>query len=902
MTFVFPSKETGPTSQTINLHRYPFVPGSNDVDVFETAQIQSLKTHAFSYRATLLEAPPGYGKRFVLYAMYQHMREQGVDAVWLSVDDGNIDAEHFASLLMQACDIPFSAVDSLPEQLIGSLATHHDGRIRAVFIDNLEHCRDPLLTTLLDKMLMRWPQGHTLWMTTERHLSIDHIRYQTEGVLRHLGVSELRFSLEDTRRFLLAGGRRALTEETLDSIYTRTQGWPLSVSLLASIIDKSENDAEVIAQFSGRDIGITDFLRTQFLTRLDADLLDFINKIVLLPQIERVLCSYATRDDASGRFLERLLEENCYLHRLDRSNRRLSFHPLVREFLIETAEKNLAPSVRQEILQRAAQWFFRHKEWALAVECALATRSTDLITLMLHDIAAVWVGQNGCLLPYIDWVEQARMLGAELTLDADYWYLWALCYSRQHRAAARYLELLLQRFQKDSMKMSSENRLSFQRRLEELHILIAFFQEKNELAGQEALKWLDNTAAQDHISTATVACCVAINASINDDFTTARAAMLTAQSGIAHADSEYGAAWVAVLSAQIDFFEGGYLHALQALQLAREHAINTLGSKTIIVSTMQLLMANCWCKMGNYDDASKHLLPGLLQLPSHGISEIAYCGLETALDMWDGSPTGPLSPVSLGRLIKTYPAPMDSVFRCLLARRLLHLGKVDDALYQARRGGIDLENGNRLITMPSVFVEELMAMTRLEYLLHQGMNKHAQLLANESLEKAIHSKKRGRVVELEVLLAVLAFNTGDPHEALRHTFRAIRLAAKQRHLHPFLNRIEIIRLIIGHSGKNEGGFIDQDEIAMFRQLSPTPLSVVCGDDAEAETGRTAGALTTKELELMRLVDHGLSNLQIAERLNRSEITVKWHLSNIYAKLNVRNRTAALAFVRSLKLL
>ena len=51
-------------------------------------------------------------------------------------------------------------------------------------------------------------------------------------------------------------------------------------------------------------------------------------------------------------------------------------------------------------------------------------------------------------------------------------------------------------------------------------------------------------------------------------------------------------------------------------------------------------------------------------------------------------------------------------------------------------------------------------------------------------------------------------------------------------------------------------------------------------------------LTRRELEILRLTAEGLSNGQMAKSLWVTEQTVKFHLSNIYRKINVRNRTEA----------
>ena len=58
-----------------------------------------------------------------------------------------------------------------------------------------------------------------------------------------------------------------------------------------------------------------------------------------------------------------------------------------------------------------------------------------------------------------------------------------------------------------------------------------------------------------------------------------------------------------------------------------------------------------------------------------------------------------------------------------------------------------------------------------------------------------------------------------------------------------------------------------------------------------DDGGTIG-LTRRELEILRLAAEGHSNSQLARMLWVTEQTVKFHLSNIYRKLNVANRTEA----------
>jgi DNA-binding NarL/FixJ family response regulator len=92
----------------------------------------------------------------------------------------------------------------------------------------------------------------------------------------------------------------------------------------------------------------------------------------------------------------------------------------------------------------------------------------------------------------------------------------------------------------------------------------------------------------------------------------------------------------------------------------------------------------------------------------------------------------------------------------------------------------------------------------------------------------------------------------------------------------------------------EGDFASAIRQAFARSIyiaangrEPIPRSTTARPDSAA-----AQQLTRRELEILRLVAEGHSNSQLAHLLWVTEQTVKFHLSNIYRKLNVANRTEA----------
>jgi DNA-binding NarL/FixJ family response regulator len=54
-------------------------------------------------------------------------------------------------------------------------------------------------------------------------------------------------------------------------------------------------------------------------------------------------------------------------------------------------------------------------------------------------------------------------------------------------------------------------------------------------------------------------------------------------------------------------------------------------------------------------------------------------------------------------------------------------------------------------------------------------------------------------------------------------------------------------------------------------------------------------LTPREIEVLKLIGTGLSNAEIAERLTLSEGTIKTHIGHVFAKLQLRDRAAAVVF-------
>jgi DNA-binding CsgD family transcriptional regulator len=109
-----------------------------------------------------------------------------------------------------------------------------------------------------------------------------------------------------------------------------------------------------------------------------------------------------------------------------------------------------------------------------------------------------------------------------------------------------------------------------------------------------------------------------------------------------------------------------------------------------------------------------------------------------------------------------------------------------------------------------------------------------------------------------------------------------------------------VRLLVGLAcralGDEDGAALEFEAArAAFDSLGAAPeLARVDALSGRAEAAETHG-LSSRELEVLRLIASGRTNRDIAAELVVSEHTVARHVQNIFAKLGVSSRTAATAF-------
>ena len=166
--------------------------------------------------------------------------------------------------------------------------------------------------------------------------------------------------------------------------------------------------------------------------------------------------------------------------------------------------------------------------------------------------------------------------------------------------------------------------------------------------------------------------------------------------------------------------------------------------------------------------------------------------------------------------------------------------------------------------------------------------------------------RASRVAALSLAKATIALHRGNRRAATKELVHAISVGARGHDVRPFVDQVETVVELVNDTKISSWPFVLSEEREFFAHICRSlPISDRFLHELStfaASDQRAPAKPTRREVELLQLVNLGLSNDQIADRTEASVNTVKWHLNNLYRKLGVSNRSAALARARALSLL
>jgi DNA-binding CsgD family transcriptional regulator len=258
------------------------------------------------------------------------------------------------------------------------------------------------------------------------------------------------------------------------------------------------------------------------------------------------------------------------------------------------------------------------------------------------------------------------------------------------------------------------------------------------------------------------------------------------------------------------------------------------------------------------------------------------------------------------------------------ARFWMELGKTEKALLLIRDTGIlpysftpetlSLTSTSKDVSIPYRLAPAYMILARLS--LKIG-SPDAALAISECLMQEASAWGWGKLVTELFILKALAFQAKKDTAASLAAFgKAIASAWPEQSKRVFLDEgVAMGKLLYQAKAHGIGGEFVTDLLSIMDQQAQLTQPVTADlyvidpskkTSAQMESGQgqrlLVEPLSAREMEVLRCIAEGYSNQEIADRFVLSPLTVKRHISNIYAKLEAKNRTQAVALARTLKLI
>jgi LuxR family maltose regulon positive regulatory protein len=851
-------------------------------------------------------APPGYGKTLVLERLYRTLIERGVRCIWLTLDDRDTTVDAVLSLLATALQHGTEGRESVvgesnslpvdPRETADRILTVLGGSDSAtvLFIDNLHMCTDPQLSSVLERLVFGSGSALRLALSCTQELPLDMSRAKLELSTVELQARHLALDKESLRSLLLQAGLEDPKPELVTRMHELTEGWPAASRLLQVLMSQHESPEEVASRFSGSDHDMAAVLTRLVLSGFPTRQVEFLMEVALLREFCDELATDATGCAEAGAWLNDMMRRNVLIFPLDRDHRWLRMHTLLRQHLLAEGSRRLPRARRQSVLERAARWHADRGDEKAALEAALAAPAPTLAGQLLDRVARSVAGDQGQLGQFIKWTEQVLATGVTLSPEAHAWYVWALCFSLQYERAFSALQSLDHRLAE--VDPGAHRAVALRARLGLLRVVISIHLDMLDSASEDAQRWLVDAEERDPLGVATVATGAAIAELAKGHTGLARRHMQTADGAISRSNSAYGHGWVALINAAIHLTEGNPSKADRIISDARPLVVAQLGENAAVVSTMDFVHARALHDLGRIPEARSKAIHGLVHATTHGVNETAQHGLAACIALWDGSEEDKFSPSSLDRVVRCYAPRTQRQVAIQQLRRLLILGRIDDAKDFANRNMLMPETEEN---RDGSVGQELLLNLEWCWIIGQKSGLPERL---ERARKQAQAEQRWRELQqLHLLQVDMHLQTGEPRRAQRAFAQALFVGARFRLIQPLVDRLVQLRPMLAQVSNKELGLVQADEIELLTMLNEVGQVATRVETASTDAGLSE-PLTRREHELLELLDKGLSNQQIADRVNLSVPTVKWHFYNLFAKLEVKNRSAALAKARTLTLL
>jgi LuxR family transcriptional regulator, maltose regulon positive regulatory protein len=347
-------------------------------------------------RLTLVSAPPGFGKT-TLVAQWIAGLGEATRTAWVSLEPADDEPAVFWRYVITAIS---RAIPGIGDGALGLLGGGEAGvdRVLEALLHDLETVTGDLLVVLDDFHVIErreisegvaflvdhLPPGVHIVLLTRADPPLPLARMRVRGELVEVRAADLRFTAIEAAAYLNDRMGLALADADVGTLEARTEGWIAALQLAAISMQGREDASSFIAQFAGDDRLVVDYLADEVLERQSEATRAFLLETSVLDRLTGPLCDAVTGGAGGQATLESLERANLFLVPLDDRRRWYRYHHLFADLLRARLQERRATEV-QVLHRRASAWWEAEGKSAEAITHALAAgdmeRAADMIEL-----------------------------------------------------------------------------------------------------------------------------------------------------------------------------------------------------------------------------------------------------------------------------------------------------------------------------------------------------------------------------------------------------------------------------------------------------------------------------------------------------------------------------------------
>ena len=892
-------------------------------------------------KLVLVRAPAGFGKTTAMVQAREQLAASGVATAWLTLERTDNDVPRFLACLQQAVaqivgrpslpgTQPGAGLGGPATPLVDALARH--GAPFALFLDDFELITEPAVLGLVREIIDHLPRRGQLVLGSRSLPELGLGRLRMAGQLLEIDTELLRFSRDETRQFLAlrwpgdGSGTPGDLAAQVDPLHAKTEGWVAALWLasmaLDSVMARQGSVADFIAQFSGSNRAVADFLAEDVLARQTPEVRNFLLRTSILRQFNAPLCQALTPRSDAARILAQLDAANLFITPISQATgaagtapaeREWRYHSLFADFLRAQLVRE-QPDALARLHLAASGWYEGQGRPVPAIDHAIEGGDAPHAIHLLsgHAIAFLEQGRMRLLARWfaaLQNVEGDAALAEHPMLQVV--SLWASNLTRGPWAAMDQLQQSGCATSADAAVRAHVNALQ--------PMLLAMMDRVEDAAdlGREALA---RVPTGQPFADSVLCNAMAHVMGVLGEREQAQRLLDAARRG--QQGDGFNRMYTESVEGLLDLQQGRLRQATARFRLALGMAAAPAGAPG--AGAWQPTHGNAWAGVlyaGVVYEAhqlapAEHLLNVYLPLardvglPDHMILSHVMCA---RIAFGRGDIDAALQFITeLEHLGHHRQLPRVVASARLERARVLMLQGQAEAAAQALDRADDTAVWQRVARHQfSAHDVEDMPIGRLRWQVLFGDPAAAARAAAAAAAQAQAAQRQRRALKLQVLQALALQRAGSPADldaAVALTGRLLQVAQAEGYVRLLLDEGPAVGTLLRRTqaalqaaAERTDPLVDDCLQRLIALAGDEPLAdePVPAAEPAAASATLEEPLTRKEIRVLQLLAEGYSNSVMAEKLFVSDSTVRTHLRNINLKLGARSRTQAVAIARKL---